>query len=34
MVGLLLSVAWHRETPSLEMDADDLIDPEMTAEKA
>lgn len=34
MVGLLLSVAWHRETPSLELDADDLIDPEMTAEKA
>jgi cell division protein FtsW len=34
MVGLLLSVAWHRETPSLEVDAEDLIDPEMTAENA
>ena len=34
MVGLLLSVAWHREAPAVEMDADDLIDPEMTAERA
>lgn len=34
MVGLLLSVAWHRETPAFELDADDLIDPEMTAESA
>lgn len=34
MVGLLLSVAWHREAPSLEVDAEDLIDPEMTAENA
>src|SRR5688572_1541394 len=34
MVGLLLSVAWHREVSALELDADDLIDPEMTAENA
>jgi cell division protein FtsW len=34
MVGLLLSVAWHRESPARELDADDLIDPEMTAENA
>jgi cell division protein FtsW len=34
MVGLLLSVAWHRETPEVELEADDLIDPEMTAENA
>jgi cell division protein FtsW len=34
MVGLLLSVAWNREVPSTELEADDLIDPEMTAENA
>jgi cell division protein FtsW len=34
MVGLLLSVAWHRERPALELEAEDLIDPEMTAESA
>jgi cell division protein FtsW len=34
MVGLLLSVAWHRESPGTEIEADDLIDPEMTAENA
>jgi cell division protein FtsW len=34
MVGLLLSVAWHRESPALELDADDLIDPDLTAETA
>lgn len=34
MVGLLLSVAWHREAPALELDADDLIDPELTTENA
>ena len=34
MVGLLLSVAWHREAPDVELEADDLIDPEMTVENA
>jgi cell division protein FtsW len=34
MVGLLLSVAWHRESPERELEADDLIDPELTAETA
>lgn len=34
LVGLLLSVAWHREAPVHELEADDLIDPEMTTEAA
>lgn len=34
MLGLLLSVAWHRETPVHELEADDLIDPELTSEPA
>jgi cell division protein FtsW len=34
LVGLLLSVAWHREAPAHELEADDLIDPEMTTEGA
>lgn len=32
MVGLLLSVAWHRDTPAQDLEAADLIDPEMTTE--
>jgi cell division protein FtsW len=34
MVGLLLSVAWHRENPAQELEAEDLIDPELSAEPA
>jgi hypothetical protein len=34
MVGVLLSVAWHRESAVHELEADDLIDPELTAETA
>ncbi len=32
MVGLLLSVAWHREAPVEELEAEDLTDPEMASE--
>ena len=28
-LGLLLSVAWHRESPAVELEAEDLIDPDL-----
>ncbi len=31
-VGLLLSVAWHREAPIHELEAEDLIDPDLSIE--
>ena len=33
-VGLLLSVAWHRDTPAVELEAEDLIDPEFANQPA
>ena len=34
LVGLLISVAWHHENPAHELEAEDLIDPELSAEPA